>query len=425
MAVMMATHITDPVERTGRRRPFSSWMKKLANLKPSSSTAVDNHQNTTKRNTHTNKMAVKKPLTCTDNNCNLSPVRDVASFVQVYPQRSSSTLLSATSSISSLSCSGSDQSSDEEITPTVENKSIAATSTGRANSVQAPSNAPSSGQGTNGTSGNLRRGNDSTFSSPAPSVRSLTTTLTTLHSATPIASNNHIGSNHITIQFSHQFPSSSPLNAIPPYLVPQSSGGHPSTYNTATANNLLTDNASILTLASSSKRRRRRRSMDTDASVRALAPSSLFGGSRESLPLSILSANIDTNSYQARPSIGALNERGSIYSVAGVNTTLASERNSYYAGKQPIALDAGSIKSGFAGHNLSDSIGGSIGTNLIPSSPLTSPREYVVPRTEDLSQSETNCNIKEDEVDENSKSQDTGIKNKDLENTLNVSETAR
>ncbi|KAK9468229.1 hypothetical protein V1512DRAFT_259028 [Lipomyces arxii] len=45
------------------------------------------------------------------------------------------------------------------------------------------------------------------------------------------------------------------------------------------------DNASILTLASSSKRRRK--SIDTNASTRALAPESLFGGSRESLPLTV------------------------------------------------------------------------------------------------------------------------------------------
>jgi len=38
----------------------------------------------------------------------------------------------------------------------------------------------------------------------------------------------------------------------------------------------MTDNASIITLASSSKRISRRRSLDTDASVRALAPSSIF-----------------------------------------------------------------------------------------------------------------------------------------------------
>jgi hypothetical protein len=147
----------------------------------------------------------------------------------------------------------------------------------------------------------------------------------------------------------------------------------------ATANNLLTDNASILTLASSSKRRRRR-SMDTDASVRALAPSSLFGGSRESLPLSVLSANVDSSSivptsHQPRPNVGGLNERASIYSATGVAPALPSERNSYYAGKQSIAADGGSVKSGLIGHGRNDSVSGSIGGAAAPGSPLASPRE--------------------------------------------------
>ncbi|PMD30098.1 hypothetical protein L207DRAFT_520487 [Hyaloscypha variabilis F] len=242
----------------------------------------------------------------------------------------------------------------------------------------APSHAPSSGEATNATVGcgvSTGRGNDSTFSSPAPSVRSLTTTLTTIHSAAPAAA--PISNNAPTVQFSHQFPTSPLPSALPPHLAPQGSGGHPATYSTATANNLLTDNASILTLASSSKRRRRR-SMDTDASVRALAPSSLFGGSRESLPLSVLSANIDPAAsipHQPRPSVGGLNERASIYSATGVAPALPSERNSYYAGKQSIAADGGSVKSGLLGHGRNDSISGSIGGAAAPSSPLASPRE--------------------------------------------------
>lgn len=235
------------------------------------------------------------------------------------------------------------------------------------------------------------RGADSTFSSPAPSVRSLTTTLTTIHSAGvgPIAtgnSHNHAlnsgshGINLQTIQFSHQFPASPIPSALPAHLQPQGSGGHPATYNTATANNLLTDNASILTLASSSKRRRRR-SMDTDASVRALAPSSLFGGSRESLPLSVLSSNIDPFSvatHQTRASAGGVNERASIYSATGIAPALPSERNSYYAGKQGLSGETSSMKSGLAGHNRNDSIsapGGGSGSGGAASSPLASPRD--------------------------------------------------
>ena len=119
--------------------------------------------------------------------------------------------------------------------------------------------------------------------------------------------------------------------------------------------------------------------MDTDASVRALAPSSLFGGSRESLPLSVLSANIDSNPiaapHQPRPSVAGLNERASIYSATGVTPALPSERNSYYAGKQSIAADGGSVKSGLLGHGRNDSISGSIGGAAVPSSPLASPRD--------------------------------------------------
>ncbi|KAK9483588.1 hypothetical protein V1527DRAFT_491677 [Lipomyces starkeyi] len=55
--------------------------------------------------------------------------------------------------------------------------------------------------------------------------------------------------------------------------------------NTSSSNYYYGDNASVITLASSSKRRRK--SIDTNASTRALAPDSLFGGSRESLPLTV------------------------------------------------------------------------------------------------------------------------------------------
>lgn len=133
----------------------------------------------------------------------------------------------------------------------------------------------------------------------------------------------------------------------------------PNSYNAATANNVLTDNASILTLASSSKRRRR--SMDTDASVRAIPPSSVWGGSRESLPLSVLSGNAPEPSGGAaaagglyahshsRPSIGGLAsaERASVYSSQGVTApALASERNSSYSHKlKDLGADAKSLRS--------------------------------------------------------------------------------
>jgi hypothetical protein len=241
----------------------------------------------------------------------------------------------------------------------------------------APSHRASSVAGTNRTVGcgvESRRGGDSTFSSPAPSVRSLTTTLTTIQSMAPNAGQAHHHAAHNqgntqSIQFSQPFPSTgAPASAIPAHLAPS---GNPTTYTSATANNLLTDNASILTLASSSKRRRRR-SLDTDASVRALAPSSLWGGSRESLPLSVLSANIDPMGMPPTPGmhsssrIGA--ERTSIYSATGVGPAISGDRNSYYA-KQG---DAASVRSGLLGHGRAESVSGSIGGL---SSPLVTPRE--------------------------------------------------
>ncbi|RKF83745.1 hypothetical protein GcM3_009036 [Golovinomyces cichoracearum] len=348
MTTAVIINSPESAERPSRRRPFSSWMKKLANLKPGSSGASDNNQTTSKKRI----ASTVKPYSKKSNfskNINLysgSPCVNEKSGPENC-NNSSSTIPSTSHARAPSGHEDAVRYSEDDLPPsTIGNKSTTETSAGQADSVVAPSQTLSSGQGTNGTVGFGQRGNDSTFSSPAPSVRSLTT-LNTLHSTAPTATTTNVpingpSTNHVAIHFSHQFPSSSPLNALPSHLAPQSSGGHPSTYNTATANNLLTDNASILTLASSSKRRRRR-SIDTDASVRALAPSSLFGGSRESLPLSVLSGNIDPSPHQQRPSLGGLNERGSMYSVAGVASVLSGERISYYAGKQQATADSGGL----------------------------------------------------------------------------------
>jgi hypothetical protein len=243
--------------------------------------------------------------------------------------------------------------------------------------------------------GGVGGGEGSTFSSPAPSVRSLTTTLTTVQSAAPSTqiygapnsyAQNSAGLPHVNstqsntsqpIQFSHQFPSSA-ASAVPPHVF---ANGQPSTYSTATANGLLTDNASILTLASSSKRRRRN-SLDTNASVRALAPSSIFGGSRESLPLSVLSANVvetpiapavNASGVHSRPSIGGLAsaERASVYSSSGIAALVSGgERNSFIASKHG---DTGSIRSGVHSmHTRNDSAAGSV-TGGTGGSALASP----------------------------------------------------
>lgn len=257
----------------------------------------------------------------------------------------------------------------------------------------------------------------STFSSPNQSQRSLTTTLTTIQStgannslqgASGQTNPHHHGSlnNPNPIMFSHQYPVSpgpapnSTISAIPRHVA----DSIPNTYNSATANGLLSDNASVMTLASSSKRRRRSMDSHTDASVRALAPSSVFGGSRESLPMSLLSGNAETSApsgglystSQTRPSIGGIAsaERASIYSSQ--NPGIASERNSYYSYKpnrdvadgkslrsitnidaRSVNTDAkslgdvaslrnyeSSVRSGAGGHSRNDSVPNSIGGPL-------------------------------------------------------------
>ena len=288
-------------------------------------------------------------------------------------------------------------STDGHAPPTIGTKSMAPTISTNPDTVN--SDAVQSKAGTAGTIGISSSGHGggegSTFSSPSPSVRSMTTTLTTMQSAAPsallapnqphgvqpagsAAGHMHQASN--ATQFQHQFPTS-PVSAIPPYLSSNHhvGGPQPTTYTAATANNILSDNASTMTLASSSKRRRRN-SVDTNASVRALAPSSVYGGSKESLPLSVLSAHADPTTpgpYQSRQAgVSLANaERASIYSSSGIVPALQSERNSYYAAKQPAQGDGGSVRSGLMGHSRQDSIARSISGIPTIESPLQSPKD--------------------------------------------------
>ncbi|KAJ9143421.1 ca2+-modulated nonselective cation channel polycystin protein [Pleurostoma richardsiae] len=382
-----------------RRRPFATWVKKLTGFKGASG----DHGSSSKKG-HTKSVAKKRPSKYN----NPYPQSGRIGICEPAAHRSESrqTFSTAHSAVTSSGTSigahsgSADASVDGHPPPTAGTRSMAPTvSTDHeaAHSIAAPSHGASSLAGTSRTANGMdsRRGGDSTFSSPAPSVQSLTTTLTTIQSLAPNGGNptaansntsahhaSHQSNNSQVIHFDQPFPTQSPASAIPAHLNPSGSSthpGHPTTYTTATANGLLTDNASILTLASSSKRRRRR-SFDTDASVRALAPSSLFGGSRESLPLSVLSANVEAGTpglHQTR----SVAERTSIYSATGI---LASERNSYYA-KQSInagggggtgatggAGDGASVRSGLLGHGRADSVTGSIGGMT---SPLASPRE--------------------------------------------------
>lgn len=356
-------------DRHSRKRPFATWMKRLANLKNSSSSETPNASN--KKNNGPSPSKSKK--SALKNN----PYPESGHF-----PASNNGHLSFSSPVSRTNDSFTsieEQDSGHQRTLATSNKSTAPTVATNPETVHSET-----GQSKAGT-GNTIGGGNSTFSSPNHSDRSLTTTLTTIQSTAPsglLAHQNSgqnatmAASNGTPVHFSHQFPTSPPPSAIPSHLAPQP---NPHTYQAATANNILTDNASILTLASSSKRRRRH-SLDTDASVRALAPSSVWGGSRESLPISVLSGNPDSAtiySPQNRPSVGGLAsaERASVYSSSGVAAPiLSSERNSYYA-KQGV--DGGSVRSGLLGHGRTDSITGSIGATA--TSPLASPREPNLP----------------------------------------------
>ena len=393
--------LTREADRHSRRRPFSSWMKRLANLKSSPSEGVSN--GATKRSQQAAAPKSKKTNSAKNNPY---PIANKTEAAPSIPSSGNGHLSFHTPpsgrSVSNMSPSHSKVSlpvsHEGQHPPTLSNKSTAPTVATNADTVN--SDTATSRAGTTATIGatvssnGISGGEGSTFSSPAPSVRSLTTTLTTIQSAAPsnllgggpnnqsqqTAQSNVSGAQQQASHFSHQFPS--PASAIPSHVTSPlgGGGGHSATYSTATANNILTDNASIMTLASSSKRRRRN-SLDTNASVRALAPSSIFGGSRESLPLSVLSANVgDTSTgapYQARhPSVAhAGAERASVYSSSGNVPTLTSERNSYYATKQAHAGDGGSVRSGLMGHARNDSVTGSIGGIAAGGNPLASPRE--------------------------------------------------
>lgn len=224
------------------------------------------------------------------------------------------------------------------------------------------SHSDADGQSKAGTSGTVgmstaSNGGNSIFSSPNQSSRSLTTTLTTIQSQAP-----SVMFNGQTTTSPNQAYPPAPASAIPAYLNARPSSHVPTTYRGATANNLLSDNASVLTLASSSHRPHRRDSWDEDASIRAIPPRSAWGGSRESLPLSVLSQNAE----QFPPVPGALLQPSQRYSTSTVGAAagigapvLSSGRNSVYAGKTST-LDGGSIRSGHIGHGRSDSTSGSM-----------------------------------------------------------------
>ncbi|KAH7125155.1 hypothetical protein B0J11DRAFT_299008 [Dendryphion nanum] len=353
-----------PHDRHSHKRPFG-WIKRLANLKSSSDS----------------------PNTSGKKNQGASQSKSKKAAIKNNPYQQSARLNENTTNNNgnpghlSFSTPGSPHS--RESFTSVEDAASRHEPLYKSNKSTAPTvatNVETVHSGRSKATGNTLGGGNSTFSSPNHSERSLTTTLTTIQSSAPSNvlgqhTHNAPATNAPPVHFSHQFPTSPPASAIPPHVALQ----NPQTYQAATANNILTDNASILTLASSSKRRRRN-SLDTNASVRALAPSSVWGGSRESLPLSVLSGNPDAiYSPQNRPNVAAgfaNAERASVYSSSGVVAPIhGSERNSYYANKQNT--DGVSVRSGLLGHGRTDSINGSI--HATPSSPLASPRDVSGP----------------------------------------------
>lgn len=365
-------------------------MKRLTSLKSSSSSDANAGGSSNKRSNGSTKLKGKR-----QNGSKNNPYPLSGTFGSL--RRNANTSHSASSDQPYVSQPSLINSGSENNTQGNSAKSAAPTLSTNGDTTRSEAAYSKAGTMATGGGGVTGGGEGSTFSSPAPSVRSMTTTLTTVQSAAPSTTiyglqnnqpnNNgsslpHVDSTHSAasqqVQFSHQFPPS-PASAVPPHVV---MNGQPTTYNSATANNLLTDNASILTLASSSKRRRRN-SLDTNASVRALAPSSIFGGSRESLPLSVLSANVgdasnasvtNASGVLSRPSIGGLAsaERASVYSSSGVAPLVAAggERSSLIASKQG---DTGSVRSGIHSHTRNDSTTGSIGGTAGGSSALTSP----------------------------------------------------
>ncbi|TID13655.1 hypothetical protein E2P81_ATG01594 [Venturia nashicola] len=345
---------TRPLARRKGRGPFSNWMKRLEKFKRRASTPADHEQ---KAHTHSLSRARKHWNVKNNPYPESSHLHKPAAPPSVISGAGASSHGPTSPRVGSFT-SYEDSASNANV-PVRSNKSAAPTLATNAETIYSD---VQSKTGTSRTGGAMYDGRNSTFSSPQNSSESLTTTLTTIQSTAPSAMLNPPAPTAAQVQFSHQYPiSPTPASAIPSHLAPT-----PHTFGAATANGVLSDDASIMTLASSSKRRRRN-SLDTNASVRALAPSSLWGNSRESLPLSVLSSNVD----RAGGGLASA-ERASIYSSTGVNAPmLISERNSYYSVKQGI--DSMSIRSGLLGHGRTDSINGSI--SGLPSPLATSPRD--------------------------------------------------
>jgi hypothetical protein len=395
-------------ERPAKRRPFAAWVKRFTSLKGGEQNGSSGKE---KKTGNTLTGSKHKKGSSSNDKVKNNPYPESGFVRQQSPISSRDDQLSLATPVHPRNDDGSSVISggpqERENHPS--NRSKAPTVATIPDTVHSDTGHSKAFTGTTGgaLSSIDGAGNGSTFSSPNHSNQSLTTTLTTIQSTSPAntlqpntTAQTPQGQNlaQPTVMFSHQYPvSPAPSNlntvsAIPRHL------------SMNTDNFQSSDNASIVTLASSSKRRRR--SMDTDASVRALAPGSTWGGSRESLPLSVLSGNNEASDRASTtglytPSVHRLGgiasaERNSIYSSNGVAApALASERNSFYAGPRKDLGDArsinnvdtrslkaddarslrnqegsirnyeGSIRSGALGHGRNDSIPGSIGSPLV------------------------------------------------------------
>lgn len=413
-----------PDHHTRRRPMFSAWVRKITGLKQN---AVNPSQTGERKSPFHSPTKARRHWTSKNN-----PYPESA--LPVIHRRTpppglnnrQSGITSATGGSfrtgSITSCDDSASGQNGRVLSTRSAAPTVATNPDTIHSDAGHSKAGTANTGAEALSSSIGRAN-SNFSSPQRSLESLTTTLTTLQSTAPstMLNQNAVAPNlnhpYSPVHFTHQYPA--PPTYLPPHLAP-----HPHTYNAAIANNMLTDNASVLTLASSSKRRRRH-SLDTNASVRALAPSSLWGNSRESLPLSVLSANVETtngiNPTQPRTTVGGLAsaERASVYSSSGVAPVANSERNSYYAAKQGI--DGASVRSGLLGHGRTDSINGSI--TGMATSPLASPREAVQPGM--ASRRNSDWKDQEEPNDEKEVDEDEELRGEHLEEAHKVSEPGK
>lgn len=401
----------------GKKKPFSAWLKKVTNIKGGSSS-----KRSKKDRGASPSKATQSPNTSTPASSDPAPAKTNSSEKKSRAQQEVPVLAPEIIAPAAETFDPLPSTADPQVVSSG-NHSGAPTLATDPETLVSDAGQSKTGTTTTGTGGvsTLSGGGNSIFSSSNQSSRSLTTTLTTVQSAAPSAHLQNIPASNASTPtstnpghahhhsqgstyFSHQYPTT-PLSAVPQHLQTTTAPSNlPTTYRSATANNLLTDNASILTLASSSHNVNRRGSLDTTASVRAIAPSSQWGGSRESLPLSVLSGNTEapTSSHHMsqRPSVGGLTTS----EAAGVAApALSSERNSVYRTTDSSSArnadktgdgaslrtkegdgsslrgtpDAASLRSGLGGHGRNNSFAGSIGgmaSNAI-ASPLSTGAE--------------------------------------------------